>query len=70
MAERDDQQPRPGGPPGGRERDGAERRIHQGEPTYDPADISEGARRSRWREDQHADGTAPTGLPGGESGEA
>ena len=65
MAERDDQQPQPGGPPGG-----AGRRIHQGEPTYDPADVSEAARRSRWREHQHADDVAPTPRPDPEGGGA
>src|SRR5688572_19908544 len=33
------------------------RRLHQGEPTYGPDDVSEGARRSKWREDQRYEDT-------------
>lgn len=34
-----------------------DRLVHQGEPTYGPDDISEGARRSLWREQQRYEDT-------------
>jgi hypothetical protein len=46
----------------GRDRDDEERGPHvrQGDPTYDPDDVSQGARRSNWRGDQRYEDTGWT----------
>lgn len=70
MADRDHEQRRHGEPSGYRGQGGGHygegyaegygRSLRQGEPTYDPDDVAEGARRSKWREDQRYEDTGWT----------